>query len=96
MATRTTKHLDRVAAPGLKPDGLLSLILREINGDMDVVPPDFKTSGQYARDWRMSIRRAQELLKTATEMGVVERKDFKVLSGNRRVSVPHYRAMKKG
>lgn len=95
MATRATKHLNRVASAGVTSGELLSLIQSELNKDVDTVPPGFLTSAQYAREWRMSVRRAQELLKAAAERGVVERMDFRVLSGNRRVVFPHYRPFKK-
>ena len=96
MATRTTKHLDGVAAPGLSSKEVLSLILREINKDADVVPPGFMSSHAYAREWKMSIRRAQEILKEATERGIMERRDLRVLSGSKRVVCPYYCLVQKG
>lgn len=96
MATRTTKHLDRVASSGLTPDGLLALILKERSKEVDAVPPGFLSVDGWAKKWNIQRTRAAELLAYAVTKGVVERQTYRILCGIKRCPVAHFRELKKG
>jgi len=95
MATRTTKHLNRVASPGLTSDGLLALILKERSKDVDEVPPGYFTTDQWAKKWGIERTRATDLLAYAVSKGHAERKTFRVMCGIKRCPVAHFRQTKK-
>lgn len=97
MATRTTKHLDRVASPGLTSADLLRLILKERNKSADTVEPGFKGPEQFAKEWCMSGRRAQEILLEGSRLGILERKTFRVMCQNGSIrKLAFYKPVKKG
>lgn len=91
MATRTTKHLNGVASPGLKADDLLNLILKERSKDVDAVPPGFLRAEAWAKKWGMERTRTMQLLTYAVEKGHVEKRVFRVMCGIKRCPVTHYR-----
>ena len=91
MATRTTKHQQRVAASNLSTDSLLNLILRERAREVDVVPPGFYRVEHYCEEMGMHRSRVSELLHYAEAKGLVERKVFKVQCGAKRYPAAHYR-----
>ena len=97
MATRTTKHLNRVAAPGLKTDDLLALIMAARSKAAETIPPGFKNCDEWALEWKMSPRRASELLNEGSRLGVIERKQFRVHHNDKSLRMrPYFRALKKG
>lgn len=97
MATRTTKHLNGVASPGLKTDDLLALIMAARSKAAEAVPPGFKNCDQWAVEWGMSSRRASEILNEGTRLGVIERKQFRVHHNDQSLRMrPYFRALKKG
>ena len=91
MATRTTKHLNRVAAPGLTSTDLLALILKEQTRDVDAVPEGWLTAQQWGEKWNLSSNRTGELLKYAVEKGLCEVRKFRITTGAKVYPVPHYR-----
>ena len=96
MATRTTKHLNGVAAPGLKTDDLLAIILKEKRTELDKVPEGFFTVAQWAKKWSLCPSRTKQLIVYALEKGLVERQKFRIETGFKTYLVPHYRELKKG
>lgn len=55
------------------------------------VPKGWHTLAALAEKWRKSASRTAEILRQAQAAGLVERKEFKLLSKGRMVPVPHYR-----
>jgi hypothetical protein len=96
MATRTTKHLDRVASPGLNPADLLALIVKERSKDVDAVPPGFLTTDQWAEKWGIERTRSADLLAYAVKQGLAERQSFRIMCGKKRCPVAHFKQLKKG
>lgn len=95
MATRTTKHLNGVASPGLTPADLLALIVKERSKDVDAVPPGFLSTDQWAEKWGIERTRAADLLAYALKQGLVERQSFRIMCGKKRCPVAHFRQLKK-
>ena len=76
---------------------LLNLILAARQGAADVIPPGFKNCDQWAEEWNLSPRRAQELLMEGTRNGITERKMFRVVHNDKSLRPrPYFRALKKG
>lgn len=96
MATRTTKHINGVAAPSLTPADLLALIVRERMKDVDTVPPGFLTVEQWSKEWNLERTRTKQLLAYAVEKGHAERQTFRILCGIKRCPVAHFKQLKKG
>ena len=95
MATRTTKHLNGVASPGLTATHLLNLILKERSKDVDAVPEGFMRVEAWAKAWGIERTRAQQLVTYAVEKGVMECQSFRIICGIKRCPVKHYRPAKK-
>lgn len=96
MATRTTKHINGVAAPGLNPADLLALIVKERAKEVDVAPPGFLTTDQWAEKWGIERTRSADLLAYALKQGLVERQTFRIMCGKKRCPVAHFKQLKKG
>ena len=91
MATRTTKHIDRVATPGLNPVDLLALIVRERSKDVDTVEPGFHRVEHWSKLWDMERTRTIQMLVYAVQKGLAECKTYKIMCGSKRCPVKHYR-----
>lgn len=66
-----------------------------ISRKAEVVPPGWLTSNQWAAKWKLSGTQARCLLGSGLELGLVERRKFRVQNGRRVCLVPHYREIPK-
>lgn len=60
----------------------------------DKPPRGFLTKNQIAAREDLSAIRVGELLRQAVRAGLVERRDYRVVTNGRLVRVPHYREIK--
>ena len=95
MATRTTKHINGVAAPSLNAADLLALIVKERKKDVDAVPPGFLTVEQWSKAWNLERTRTKQLLHYAVEQGLADRQTFRIMCGIKRCPVAHFKQLKK-
>lgn len=70
---------------------LLDALLGHIKPKPDTIPPGFRTSLEWAKDWGMSRPSANSLLNKSVQAGMVERRDFLLLFPCGLRKVTHYR-----
>lgn len=60
-------------------------------GDADTVPDGWFTPADYARERGISVCTAERKIRAAVDLGIVERRLFRMQKHSRMFPVPHYR-----
>lgn len=72
-------------------NSLLRDLQSAMHGEAETVPTGWKTSAQWAGEWKLSQDRAGELLRKGMEIGRMEKRKFRIASAGVVRPVPHYR-----
>lgn len=66
-----------------------------IGSKIDKIPPGFKTSAEYSKDWNKSISITRDHLQRLVALGAFKREMFHVQTvSNRVLPVPYYKQIK--
>lgn len=86
----TPKHTRPVAAT-VNCNELLEQLRKIALKQPDTIPPEFKTSEEWAKLWKMKRRGAEKLLVAGVRAGKIVKKKFRVFSqASRTQMVFHY------
>lgn len=75
---------------------LLKRLRNAINNQPDLVPPEWKTAVQYAKEWNVTPNAASIILRRGLDVGMMECRKFRIQTGGRgNYPTQHYREVKK-
>jgi hypothetical protein len=63
----------------MKPNEILSAILREMSKDVEVIPAGWKTIDQWAKEWGYSRSRARDYVLKGCKLGIMQGRFFRYL-----------------
>lgn len=78
-------------APVKTANEWLSILTKAAKGVADSVPPGFKTAAQISQETGRSETQVRKYLKKAGKLGLVEKRKFKIETGDKLYPTPHFR-----
>ncbi len=70
---------------------LLATLAAALNEKLESPEDGFKNTREWSKEWGIALSQAQRLVKAGHERGLLEMKRYRIITGQTKRTVPHYR-----